>query len=239
MSQSDHLSAEGNGVPRPAVRSTNVARFSLSAEAVALSGLFDRDSGLSVEVEPAVASPADLALLVIRPDDVDRETVDDALRADPAVERIDRLGGGDRAWEYGVRWGDPVRRLVDDVVAEGAVVSSAAARDGRWYVRVTATDRSALLAVQDLLRGVDPTVECLSVTTLDGGERSARDVLTEKQRRAVVAAYEAGYYDVPRRTTTEEVADELGVSHQALSERFRRAHAKLVCAALPVEDQSA
>ncbi|ESP87461.1 helix-turn-helix domain-containing protein [Candidatus Halobonum tyrrellensis] len=237
MSRTERPGADGGEAALAPAR-TNLARFSLAAEAVGLAGLFDRDPDASAELEPAVAAPDDLGLLVVRTERLTRDAVDEALRADPALDRAERFGGCDDAWEYGIRWADATRRLVGRVVGEGAVVSSATACGGRWYLRVTSRDRSTLLDVHELLGEFDPSADCLSVTTLDGSEQSARCVLTEKQRRTVMAAFEAGYYDVPRRATTEEIAEDLGVSHQALSERFRRAHAELVRAHLPVEDDA-
>ncbi|MCT9095648.1 helix-turn-helix domain-containing protein [Haloarchaeobius sp. HME9146] len=46
--------------------------------------------------------------------------------------------------------------------------------------------------------------------------------LTPAQREALEASVKAGYYEVPRQSTLEDVADELGVSSQATSERLRR-----------------
>ena len=56
-----------------------------------------------------------------------------------------------------------------------------------------------------------------------------QSAVTSKQREALMAAFEDGFYDVPRQTM-EELADFawLGVSHQTLSKRLRRAHDKLV-----------
>lgn len=238
MSQSESVHPEQADASPSVAGRTSVARFALAAEAVALADLFERDPNANVELEPAVAAPDDLALLVVRTEELGRDAVDELLRTDPAFDRVDRVGGCAGAWEYGVQWDDRIRGLVGEMVAEETVVSSATARDGRWYLRVTSHDRSGLLTVHELLGRFDPSAECLSIATLDGTEQSARCVLTEKQRRTVMAAFEAGYYDVPRKSTTEEIADELGVSHQAISERFRRAHAELVRAHFPVERES-
>lgn len=235
MSRSEHVGTDEDVPTERSPERSSVARFSLGAEAVALADLFECDPAASVELVPAVAAPDDLAILIVRTDDLDREAVDDLLRADPAVDRVDRVGGCADGWEYGVRWSDPVHRLVGRIVAEGAVVASATARNGRWYLRVTSHDRGTLLTVHEFLGEFDSSAECLSISTLDG-EESARCVLTEKQRRTVMAAFEAGYYHVPRKATTEDVADVLDISHQAVSERFRRAHAELVRAHLPVRE---
>jgi len=52
--------------------------------------------------------------------------------------------------------------------------------------------------------------------------------LTELQREAIMLAAQTGYYDIPRGCTTKELADELGISDQAVTERLRRAIVSLV-----------
>ena len=52
--------------------------------------------------------------------------------------------------------------------------------------------------------------------------------LTETQREALVLAYERGYFDTPRESSLEEIADELGITQQSLSSRLRRGHRRLI-----------
>jgi hypothetical protein len=52
--------------------------------------------------------------------------------------------------------------------------------------------------------------------------------MTDAQREALLTAHEMGYYEVPRATSLEAVAAELGVTAPSLSERLRRANANLV-----------
>lgn len=52
--------------------------------------------------------------------------------------------------------------------------------------------------------------------------------LTSAQRDTLIAAYEGGYYDDPRRTGVRGLAAEFGVSPQAVAGRLRRAHRNLV-----------
>ncbi len=56
--------------------------------------------------------------------------------------------------------------------------------------------------------------------------------LTEKQRHTLEVALELGYFETPRDITLKELAAELDITHQALSERLRRATAALATAAL-------
>ena len=52
--------------------------------------------------------------------------------------------------------------------------------------------------------------------------------LTDKQRAALRAAYFAGYFDWPRGSTAEEVADSMGVSSPTLHNHLRKAERKLL-----------
>jgi hypothetical protein len=52
--------------------------------------------------------------------------------------------------------------------------------------------------------------------------------LTEKQRRVLIAAYRLGYYDVPRRITSERLAEKLGLVKSTLSAHIRKAERRLL-----------
>jgi hypothetical protein len=49
------------------------------------------------------------------------------------------------------------------------------------------------------------------------------ELLTPVQRRTLVVAIEQGYFEIPRQSTLDDLAADLGVSKQAVSERLRRA----------------
>ncbi|MBS3794105.1 MAG: helix-turn-helix domain-containing protein [Candidatus Thorarchaeota archaeon] len=53
-------------------------------------------------------------------------------------------------------------------------------------------------------------------------------LLTEKQEEAILAAYRAGYYEIPHPITVSELASELGISRVAMQERLRRAENRII-----------
>lgn len=57
-------------------------------------------------------------------------------------------------------------------------------------------------------------------------------VLTRKQRRALELALEAGYYERPREINLGMLAEKLGISKSAVSQRLRSAERKLISDAL-------
>ena len=58
--------------------------------------------------------------------------------------------------------------------------------------------------------------------------------LTRKQARALQAAFDAGYYDFPRRVTMDEVSPVLNISRSTFQEHLHRAEAHLIRAMLPL-----
>jgi hypothetical protein len=58
------------------------------------------------------------------------------------------------------------------------------------------------------------------------------DALTDRQHEVLETAYELGYYDVPRESSTVEVAAELGVDDSTVAEHLQRAEHNLLGAFL-------
>jgi len=52
--------------------------------------------------------------------------------------------------------------------------------------------------------------------------------LTDRQTDTVRAAIAAGYYDIPRRATQQDLAADLGLSQATIGEHLRRAEAKII-----------
>lgn len=77
---------------------------------------------------------------------------------------------------------------------------------------------------------VDVAVE--SVGEFDGETPSPLSALSPRQRAAIVAGMEVGYYDVPRTGSHEAVADRLGCAPSTAAEHLQKAEAALVRAAL-------
>lgn len=109
------------------------------------------------------------------------------------------------------------------------------------HVRVATylPDREALADIIDVLKQSAEAFQIRRLTQIeldgDGTERSTSTLdlngLTKKQRRTAVRAVESGYYEDPRETTHEELADELGISKSALSRRLNAVEAVVMKAA--------
>lgn len=100
-------------------------------------------------------------------------------------------------------------------------------------VSVAVPDRAELSTVIDALRERGATVRLkrISTSTVETGRRMLEldaDDITEKQREAVRTAIEAGYYDTPRDADLADLAEEIGISRSAVSQRLTAVESKLV-----------
>jgi predicted DNA binding protein len=53
-------------------------------------------------------------------------------------------------------------------------------------------------------------------------------VLTDKQRETIVAAYDHGYYDYPKRISSEELSKKIDISKGTMMEHLRKAEGRLL-----------
>ncbi|MFB6134411.1 MAG: helix-turn-helix domain-containing protein [Halanaeroarchaeum sp.] len=121
----------------------------------------------------------------------------------------------------------------------GDCVSSAlAVENGVLKAGAYADSRESLNDVMDRVHQVAATVRLERLTTASGTreDREGRPepttavTLTEKQREAVRTAVDMGYYDRPREASLGDLADRLGVTRSALSQRLNAVEAKLITA---------
>jgi len=73
--------------------------------------------------------------------------------------------------------------------------------------------------------GANPVLRAL---TDYGGPPDPLDALTARQREVLTLAFERGYFDVPRGTTTDALAGELGVDASTVREHLQRAQKNLL-----------
>lgn len=212
--------------PKPGTSADpSTARFELPAEEFALAGLFEQVPDARVEIDPLVASPADHTLIVIHSDG-SRQAIDAALRSDPTVGAVECFAERAEKWIYQITWQSRPHQLIQRLVDVGVSILSIQGQEGQWNLRVLSSDRDGIAQAHDALEDLGCTADVLSISTFSGN--AERSTLTDDQHEAVVTASKEGYYNIPRDITLEDLANDLDVSHQALSERLRRAHGELV-----------
>ena len=184
------------------------------------------------EVARFVADDTENAMPLVWGSGSDQRAITDALEADASTEEVHVCTRIHDASLYRLEWSTRVRVVTQLLAADQGAILSARTRGGTWTFRLLFPRRDAVAAIVESCDRYDVDLQIERICPMTESARDARTRLTDEQLRTVETALERGYYDVPRETTLTELSAELGVSHQALSERLRRGHRRLVETAL-------
>ncbi|WP_282350222.1 bacterio-opsin activator domain-containing protein [Haloferax volcanii] len=196
-----------------------LARLSAALDCqLSLDGVTRLDDGLACFVSVAGASGSDAVAAAVDADGVSQARVVSEGDGESVVElRTDAEAALSTAIDHGAS----VEQLT---LSEGT---------GSLALRVAAdADHGALVeAVATAAPGVSVVAKReveRSVQSSDSFRRALDSKLTDRQRTVLETSLVSGYFEWPRGSTAEEVADSLGISPPTLHEHLRTAERKLI-----------
>lgn len=213
---------------------STIAVVRLPAAEFALEATLERVPGVSFEVERVVAPEADRVMPYIwaTADRDQFEALQSALEDDPTTEDVELLVDLDEEWLFRMTWIGKTKFVIHILVEEKGTIIDATGSDDEWQLRILFPNRDSLGATYEYCEETGIPLEVEQIYQLDESPRRGQYGLTREQHETLIAALERGYYDIPRDVSGEELAADLGISHQALSERLRRAYSNLISNAL-------
>lgn len=208
-----------------------VARFEVPATAFALGEALT--VGGTVDVRLDTVAPLGQPLPPqVWVDSEHAPRVEAALDESALVDRHTRVGEMDGATLIAVEVVAGDGGFVDILGATDATVLDAACEDGRWALRIRFPDFTAVSTFYNRCVEADVSLDVRQVHDMadEGNDRPYG--LTDQQRQTLRIALDSGYFAIPREATLMDLADELGISDTAASQRIRRGLAALVAATL-------
>ncbi|MFC7157388.1 helix-turn-helix domain-containing protein [Halomarina halobia] len=213
-----------------------IVSASIPAQEFALYSTLSALPGVEFETEQIVETGEDIVMPLMWARGADHEALEGAIEEDPSVDNLSKLAEFDEEILYQMDWIDQVQLVIQMVTNARATIMDARSTDERWQLRIMYPDRESLSATHDFCKSNDLTFDVRSIHDMEG-EPAQLYGLTDEQYRALVLACQRGYYDVPKKVELNELADELDLSHQALSERLRRGNRALIRSSLRIGDQ--
>ena len=211
-----------------------IAEFTIPVGDFAFSETLKQRPELEFRVDSVVAHDTSKVAPFVRATRGEFEGLTQILNADPSVEEVDLLAETDDELFYRMVWTNRAEIIGYMVVEQGATLQEATASDGEWHLRVFFPNRDNLAATDEYATENGISLEVTRIYGMDARSQVQHN-LTDDQYKTLVEAAERGYYDIPREMNAEEFSDELGISHQALSERFRRGVKNLITSTLLVD----
>lgn len=207
-----------------------VAEILLADSSIPLVDLANSIPSGEISVSNAVPLGDGQYLLTLSVDDASREAFERELDAQVEIVDVAEIGQTADGWFYQVTIdsGSELFASHDPEQFEGVLLDATVTRDGLRELKVF-SDYEAFSTLRDRCAVYGIPFELLNIASdpENPGERD-RFGLTDRQYTALSLAFSRGYYDSPRRLSTQELADELGIAAASASDLLRRAEHQLI-----------
>ncbi|SDJ92907.1 bacterio-opsin activator domain-containing protein [Natronorubrum texcoconense] len=192
-----------------------------------------RRLGCRFELDSLVPLGETTQLYYLRLEGASPADVFDLAADEPGIEDcrlIETYEGGWRV-EFVIDGSCPIVTLIE----YGTTVLDARFEGGTATITTECAADADLRTIVDGLRAVFPDSELVGKREVERTVQTAREFqkgleerLTDRQEAALRAAYFGGYYDWPRESTAEEIADAMGISSPTLHNHLRKGQHELL-----------
>ena len=208
-----------------------IAEFSIDADQFLLGRIIADFPDIAVEIERVVPT-GNRVMPYIWGYGEDLDEFVTAMQEHPNVGSITAVDQVDNQALYKIEWEDPTEQLIAGIAETTATILKAHS-DNMWTFEIRFEDHEGLAAFNEYCtaHSIEYRLERVSALT-DSQYFRESYALTELQHEALSLAVEHGYFEIPREVTYKELADQLDISEQAVSERVRRATNKVLRATM-------
>jgi predicted DNA binding protein len=188
-----------------------------------------RTTTASIRVASHTATDPETGMFFFHVETTDFAAFEDALDADHTVGESLLVAEASDTRIYRLRHTSDTELISPVVIEMGGLMLETESTDRGWSVRMQFPDRETLGSLWEYCADADIDFTLENVYSLDEFSMDADGAgLTDAQRDALVTAYRLGYFEEPRDTSLQELADELDISPTAVGGRIRRGVARLV-----------
>jgi predicted DNA binding protein len=162
----------------------------------------------------------------------DYDAFDGHLERDESVTDYSILRRRAGRRRYRIRFDCEVHYVAGTVVGKGLLIERLRSANDEWEFRVFAPDRETLLEAIECCKSRCRSFTLTELHTADDAGGGEGIGLTSAQRETLCLAQREGFFEVPRNISQAELAEQLGVSTSAVSQRLRKGLAVVLGEAL-------
>lgn len=215
-----------------------IADITVSATEFELGRILELTTGERLELETMVPlGEGAVPFFVVH--DQTQNTFEARVRDHPSVQTVQELDRHDDERLYTLQWDPSSDHFFTAITAVDAQLLTAQGSARAWQFELRFPDHDALSQFHELCADARIDIELRRVYNPTKPSVGPWYGLTEHQRETLIRAVTGGYYSIPRRISTNDLADAFDISDQAVTERLRRAITTLTENALLVPTESA
>lgn len=208
------------------------ATFTVPSDQFPLGSVFEQLPGVTVELERIIpAQDVVIPYFWVRGTEVD--DIESAFHDHPGVENIRLVDSVANQYLLRVEWTLGYDGILSTLMETQVPLVKAIGTNEQWTFDIRGDDRQDIASFQRRCRELDIPIMLTRLHALTPLESDTEAVLTDTQQKALVLAYERGYFNTPRDVTMEDLGDELGITQQAVASRLRRGIEKILGTTLP------
>ncbi|WP_227380431.1 helix-turn-helix domain-containing protein [Haladaptatus halobius] len=199
-----------------------IVELSLPSENFPLGTLLTAGTGLHIEFERIVPVGEDV-VPIFWVWNSGLEAFEQRVRDDTNVQQLVAIDQVEDRRLYLLNWDIPDGTFFEGLTtAEGIIRNAHGYGDEDWEFELLFPSHDHLTQFHNVSRnnGIEYTLGKMQSLS-DAGATQLANVVTEKQREALVLAFQRGYFMTPRQVTLSELAAELDITQQSLSDRIR------------------
>lgn len=199
-----------------------IAELTVPGRDFGLGRVLETVSGVTIELEsmvPMGGKPIPFFWV----HDPHGERFEARLAEQDIIEDVREIEALDGRTLYALDWAADTDKLFRGIRLQNAQVLSATGTPNRWEFELRFPTHDALSDFQRYCNGKGISLDVNRIYNLTRPDSGPDFGLTPVQRETLLLAVDRGYYAIPRECTTLELAEELDISDQAVTERLRRA----------------
>lgn len=207
------------------------ASFTVEHEDFPLTTVFEQLMDVTIELDRIVPTgEAVIPYFWISADDTSKLTTD--LSDDIGIDRVKVIDQVEKQMFVRIDWNLDHESILTAIVNTEITLLSGIGNEKQWTFEVRASEQQDLSDFQRYCRDHDIPIELTTLHAVSPLKSTQEFNLTDGQREALVMAYSNGYFDSPRDATQADLAEELGITRQAVSSRLQRGMRRLVASTL-------
>lgn len=157
------------------------------------------------------------------------ESFEQKVLASDSVDDLAALDNVDDGVLYRITWRADQNDIIQGITeAEGTVLEAFNSDDG-WEFHIRFNDHDRLSQFYNYCTDQNIGIHIIRNYTLTERTESVKQFrLSNEQREALILALREGYFETPGQVSLSELADELGITQQAMSNRIRRGNKQVL-----------